>query len=114
MKKLLICLFITVIFSSNNFFLHNFINTTFAQQKPSIPSYAKWGQIAIHKTKERYPQAYIIDYLHIGRDKKENTSEEKFKLWLKEDNNEFGVFVSIIFDNKTEQIIDVIFKETTR
>lgn len=114
MKNLLIFLFITVIFNSNNFFLHNFINTTFAQQKLSIPSYAKWGQIAIHKTKERYPQANIIDYLHIRRDKEENTSEEKFKLWLKENNKEFGVFVNIIFDNKTEQIIDVKFRETAR
>jgi len=114
LKNLLICLFITVIFSSDNFFLHNFINTTFAQQKPSIPSYAKWGQIAIHKTKERYPQANIVDYLHIGRSKDENTSEEKFKLWLKENNKEFGVFVNIIFDNKTEQIIEVNFRETTR
>ncbi|QQZ04035.1 YqzG/YhdC family protein [Heyndrickxia oleronia] len=113
LKKLLICLFITVIFSSHNFFLNNFINTTYAQQKP-IPSYAKWGQIAIQKTKEKYPQAKIIDYLHIGSDKKGDTSLEKFKLWLKQNNKEFGVFVDILFDSKTEQIIDVKFRETTR
>jgi hypothetical protein len=68
----------------------------------------------MQKTKEKYPQAKIIDYLHIGRDKGENTSIEKFKLWLKQNNKEYGVYVNIIFDNKTEQIIDVKFKETTR
>nr|WP_251028972.1 DUF3889 domain-containing protein [Bacillus sp. ISL-18] len=85
MKKLLICLFITVIVGFNNLFLHYFITTTNAQQKP-IPPYAKWGKITMQKTKEKYPQAKIIDYLHIGRDKGENTSVEKFKLWLKENN----------------------------
>ncbi len=98
---------------SNSLFMNNFINTTYAQQKP-IPTYAKWGQIALQKTKEKYPEANIIDYLHIGRDIGENTSVEKFKLWLKQNNKEFGVFVDIIFDNKTKQIINVKFRETTR
>ncbi|NRD78571.1 YqzG/YhdC family protein [Bacillus sp. BRMEA1] len=111
MEKLFICLFSIVIFVYNNLFLNNFINTTYAQLKP-IPSYAKWGQVAMQMTKEQYPQAKIIDYLHIGRNKGENTSIEKFKLWLKENNKEFGVFVNIKFDNKTEQIIDVKFRET--
>ncbi|NRD76630.1 YqzG/YhdC family protein [Bacillus sp. BRMEA1] len=106
------CLLSTVTIVYNNLFLNNFTNTTYAQQKP-IPSYAKWGQIAMQKTMEQYPQAKIIDYLHIGRSKGDNTSVEKFKLWLKEKNKEFGVFVNIIFDNKTEQIIDVKFRETT-
>ena len=35
-------------------------------QKP-IPSYAKWGRLAMKETKKRYPNADIIDYLHIGR-----------------------------------------------
>ncbi|ONK24245.1 hypothetical protein BLX87_06260, partial [Bacillus sp. VT-16-64] len=68
----------------------------------------------IQKTKEKYPQAKIIDYLHIGSDKKGDTSLEKFKLWLKQNNKEFGVFVYILFDSKTEQIIDVKFRETSR
>lgn len=31
------------------------------------PPYAKWGKLAVEKTKEQYPKAEIIDYLHIGR-----------------------------------------------
>ena len=32
-----------------------------------VPPYAKWGKLAVEKTKEQYPKAEIIDYLHIGR-----------------------------------------------
>jgi len=78
------------------------------------PPYAKWGQVAMKKTKEKYPQANIIDYLHIGREKGTKFSTEKFKLWLKTDSKEFGVFVDITFDNKTEQIKEIKYRETTR
>ncbi len=72
------------------------------------------GQIAMQKTREKYPDAAIIDYLHIGREKRTNYSTEKFKMWLKEDSKEFGVFVTIKFDNVTEQIIDITYEETTK
>lgn len=80
------------------------------------PPYAKWGKIAVQKTKEKYPQADIIDYLHIGRRPKTvNISVEKFKLWLREKNGkEFGVFVDVEFDAKTEKFISISFKETPR
>ncbi|MGG7620343.1 DUF3889 domain-containing protein [Bacillus coreaensis] len=87
-------------------------DVTFAQQQ--APPYAKWGQIAMKKTKEKYPEANIIDYLHISREKGTKYSTEKFKLWLKTDSKEFGVFVDITFDNKTEQIKDIKYRETTR
>ena len=35
------------------------------------PPYAKWGKLAVEKTKEQYPKAEIIDYLHIGRKPKQ-------------------------------------------
>src|SRR5690606_11380003 len=78
------------------------------------PSYAKWGQIAMKETKARYPNADIIDYQHIGRDTGTNTSTEKFKLWLRSGTKEFGVFIDITFENSTEKITDISFRETTR
>lgn len=66
------------------------------------------------ETKERYPNADIIDYQHIGRDTGTSTSTEKFKLWLKEDTREFGLLINITFDKQTEEIIDITFGETTR
>jgi hypothetical protein len=87
-------------------------NNVIAQQE--VPPYAKWGQIALKKTKEKYPQADIVDYLHIGKEKGTEHSTEKFKLWLKEDSKEFGVLVDIKFHNETEQIIDINYTETMR
>lgn len=77
------------------------------------PPYAKWGQLAMEKTKEKYPNANIVDYLHIGRVQGTNTTMEKFKLWLKEKEKEFGVEVHIEFDKDTEKVISITFKEVT-
>ncbi|GAA0344061.1 DUF3889 domain-containing protein [Bacillus carboniphilus] len=87
---------------------------TIHAEQQQVPPYAKWGQIAMQKTKEKYPNAKIVDYLHIGRAKGNQTSIEKFKLWLKEGQKEFGVFVDIRFNNETEQLVDIRFRETDR
>jgi hypothetical protein len=105
--QLIFCLFL---FGDLTFFNPN--NVIKAQQE--APPYAKWGQIALKKTKEKYPQADIVDYLHIGKEKGTEYSTEKFKLWLKEDSKEFGVLVDIKFHNKTEQIIDINYTESMR
>ena len=86
--------------------------TTHAQQE--IPSYAKWGQLAIKETKTKYPNAHIIDYLHDGRESKEGSTIETFKLWLKEGDHEFGVVVRIEFTTDTEQMVKIEFQETSR
>ncbi|WP_310174092.1 YqzG/YhdC family protein [Neobacillus niacini] len=113
MKKLLIGLALSFVFCSEIITPRNLLNTVHAQRKP-IPPYAKWGVLAMKKTKEKYPNAQIIDYLHIGRISGPTNSTEKFKLWLKHNRKEFGVFIDIEFNNKTEQVIKVTFKETPK
>jgi hypothetical protein len=110
-KKLLISLFVTLFFSSIS--VNPLTNTANAQYKP-IPPYAKWGTIALQKTHEKYPHAKIVDYLHIGRTSGPQTSTEKFKLWLKDNHREFGVYVNIEFNNETQKVIRVTFEETSR
>ena len=83
-------------------------------EEVQVPAYAKWGQIAMEKTKEKYPEATIIDYLHVGKKIGRTTSTETFKLWLKHNEKEFGVFVTIQFQNDSEHILDINFKEVTR
>ena len=79
------------------------------------PPYAKWGKLAVEKTKEQYPKAEIIDYLHIGRKPKTvQVTVEKFKLWLRENGKEYGVFVDVEFDTKTEKFIKMSFHKTSR
>ena len=83
-----------------------------AQQE--APAYAKWGILAMKETQKRYPDAKIIDYLHQGSELKEIVTIEKFKLWLKNGDKEFGVFVSIVFVTKTEKLVMIEFQETDR
>ncbi|PGL70981.1 DUF3889 domain-containing protein [Bacillus sp. AFS055030] len=81
------------------------------------PPYAKWGKIAVEKTIQRYPQSDVIDYLHIGREQKSPTvSIEKFKLWLrrKDGSREFGVFVNVEFETRTERYLGISYTETDR
>ncbi|MEH7308349.1 DUF3889 domain-containing protein [Neobacillus drentensis] len=113
MKKLLISLLITMFVFSGNVNPLPAMNKVSAQQKP-IPPYAKWGTLALEKTHEKYPHAKIVDYLHIGRTSGPQTSTEKFKLWLKDNNTEFGVYVNIEFNKQTEKVVKVTFQETSR
>ncbi|SDM60263.1 YqzG/YhdC family protein [Bacillus sp. OK048] len=113
MKKLCICIFLILIFPQNSLFPINSIQTAFAQQKP-IPPYAKWGQVAVKETQKKYPDARVVDYLHIGKVSGEHSSTEKFKLWLKGSQKEFGVFVDIEFNNQTEKIMKITYRETPR
>ncbi len=87
---------------------------TIAHTQPEIPAYAKWGKLAMQETQSKYPHATIIDYLHEGSELKENTTVEKFKLWLKDGDHEFGVFVRIEYATDTEKVIAITFKETAK
>ncbi len=82
-------------------------------QRPT-PPYAKWGNIAVQRTKEKYPDAEVVDYLHIGRVDEGNNTVEKFKLWLKGQNREFGVLWMLRFNKSTEETIRISFREVAR
>ena len=87
---------------------------TLAQTKQEIPSYAKWGRLAMQETQTKYPNADIIDYLYEGSELKDDSTIEKFKLWLKEPDKEFGVLVRIEFTSKTEKVLNITFEETSK
>ena len=78
------------------------------------PSYAKWGQLAMKRTKEAYPKAEIVDYSHLGRQEGPILTTEKFRLWLKGTEKEFGVNVSISFYKETETVKEVKLEEIKR
>ena len=87
---------------------------TYTPAQLETPSYAKWSQLAIKETQLKYPNVKIIDYLHQGSESNEQSTTEKFKLWLKDGNKEFGVFVTITYKTKTEEIVHIEFQETSR
>lgn len=76
------------------------------------PSYAKWGKEAMIIAKKKYPSADIIDYQHIGKDQKEETEIEKFKLWMRQQEVEFGLLISIEYKRDTHEIISIQTKKT--
>ena len=86
-----------------------------SQPSKPIPAYAKWSRIAIKEAKAKYPSAQIKDFLYLGRSQQgENQTTERFKLWVQNQNKEFGVFVTIVFDTKTEKIHSISFAETPK
>ncbi|MBS9803627.1 DUF3889 domain-containing protein [Bacillus cereus] len=110
MKQLLKRIALVFLFITTCSSVSIYSSTVYAQ-----PPYAKWGKLAVEKTKEQYPKAEIIDYLHIGRKPKTvQITVEKFKLWLREDGKEYGVFVDVEFETKTEKFIKLSFQKTSR
>lgn len=95
------------------FFQGVIVGQTIAEKE--TPAYAKWGTIAVTETIKKYPFADVVDYLHIGREDQDDTiAVEKFKLWLRHGEKEFGVFVDVKFDKRTNQFKEISFKETPR
>ena len=85
---------------------------TEAQQE--IPAYAKWGELAVTETQVKYPNATIIDYLYEGNVNIGESTIEKFKLWLKEGDREFGVFIRIEYVTATEKVNQIEWNETAK
>ena len=77
-------------------------------------SYEKWGRLAVEHTKERYPNATLIDYLYVGKKTEQEATIETFKLWLREGSKEFGVYVYIKFETSTEEMIEIETREASR
>ena len=111
MRKTFIVVGIALFLITCNSALSHFSTT--AQSIQDIPSYAKWGQLAMKETQSKYPNAKIVDYLHQGREIKEDSTIEKFKLWLKDNDKEFGVLVRIEYTTETEKVVDIEFEETS-
>ncbi|KEK22779.1 DUF3889 domain-containing protein [Bacillus gaemokensis] len=110
MKRFFTCFVLGVVFMTT--YCNAYTNPSIVHAQPP---YAKWGKLAVEKTKEKYPKAQIIDYLHIGRKPKTiNITTEKFKLWLREDGKEYGVFVDVEFDTKTERFLKITFQKSNR
>jgi hypothetical protein len=88
-------------------------NTTIANAQQEIPAHAQWGKVAIKETQVKYPQAKIIDYLHEGSEVNEDSTIEKYKLWLKQSDKEFGVHVRIQYVTNTNKVEKIEIQETT-
>lgn len=107
LKKVIIALGVFITFYSAPSYIPSI---AFTQQE--VPDYAQWGQLAIKETQIKYPNASIIDYLHEGSELKEDSTIEKFKLWLKEDDIEFGILARIEYNTETKEVINIEIKRS--
>jgi hypothetical protein len=72
------------------------------------PPYAKWGKRAVQYAHVCYPNAAVVDYLHIGRRRiGENQAEEVFRLWLREGKREWGILVRVQFQVSPERFLSI-------
>lgn len=109
MRKTMMAFGMLIIFYSA---LSHIPTINYAQQE--TPVYAKWGQLVMKETELKYPHAKIVDYLHVARESNSDQTIETFKLWLKEGDKEFGVYVIITFVTETEKIVTIDFQETSK
>lgn len=73
------------------------------------PAYAKWGVIAVKEAQSKYGVS-VKDYAHIGRTViSDSVAEEKFRLLMKKDNQEFTVQVTVRFNPLTDALSSVDF-----
>jgi hypothetical protein len=79
------------------------------------PDYARWGRIAVEAAATKYPNYRVVDYLHIGRRTlSARRAVEQFKLWMRRPGHEFGAYVDVTFDPKTNRLVSISFRETER
>ncbi|GAA0433245.1 MULTISPECIES: DUF3889 domain-containing protein [Virgibacillus] len=78
-----------------------------------VPAYAKWGKMAVKATMAKYPDAEIVDYLYSGNEEQDDSRIEKFKLWLREGDKEFGVRIHIKHHVSSEKVEGISFEETS-
>ncbi|MGE7112547.1 DUF3889 domain-containing protein [Lysinibacillus sp. NPDC047702] len=106
MKKFCLSIGIFLIFLTSQLHIPTAV---FAQQED--PAYAKWSIVAIKEVRIKYPLAKIVDYLYEGREIQGDTTIEKFKLWLKQNDKEFGVYVKIQYVTKTNKLENIELQE---
>ncbi|MCL6593648.1 MAG: YqzG/YhdC family protein [Alicyclobacillus sp.] len=73
-----------------------------------VPAYAKWGRVAVAAAKKRYPGASVIDYQHLGGETRPGgTAVERFKLWMRQGSKEWGLWVDVVFQPRTQQVVAI-------
>lgn len=76
------------------------------------PEYAKWGNIAVKQTQEKFPDYDLTDYLYEGKVVvSEARHQYNFKLILKKSRETKEIRVFVLVNPKQDQLIDVFFDE---
>jgi hypothetical protein len=72
----------------------------------------KWGQLAIKEVQKKYEGVLIKEYQYVWHEeKKDGTGIKRFKFLLRHLGKEFGVYVTISYDVKSEEVKEIQLME---
>ncbi|MCU6707198.1 YqzG/YhdC family protein [Paenibacillus sp. J5C_2022] len=78
------------------------------------PSYAEWGRVAMEETAKAYQGASIVDYKYEGRQTgASGEAKEVFRLWLRQDEREFAVRVTVTVETSRDRLVNVKLEQLT-
>jgi hypothetical protein len=82
------------------------------QPKELEPEYAKWSRIAFHEAGKVYT---LLDYKYLGRSNvAPGVSQQKFRFWVKKNDSEFPLIVSIRYNPVTQKMYTIMMEEERR
>ena len=77
-----------------------------------LPSYAKWGKVAIEETTKKYPEQNVTDYRYDGKVFISDVREQyNFEFTLKTNGQSREIRVYVLVNPKSDQLIDVLYDE---
>ncbi len=72
----------------------------------------KWGELAIEEVQKKYDGVLIKEYKYVWHEeKKDGTGIKRFKFLLRHSGKEFGVYVTISYDVKSEEVKEIQIME---
>ncbi|MFD0698886.1 DUF3889 domain-containing protein [Paenibacillus sp. GCM10027628] len=76
------------------------------------PEYAKWSRMAFHEAAKLYT---LLDYKYLGRsDFAPGVAQQQFRFWVKKNDSEFPLIVSIRYNPVTEKVYTILMEQEKR
>jgi hypothetical protein len=76
-------------------------------------SYIEWVDEAEEQATSHYPNAEKIDFLYVGcKPQSLTTKNHVYKYWIRDRSHQFGVYVSILIDTKSNKMLRSTVEET--
>ncbi|SFS75940.1 DUF3889 domain-containing protein [Paenibacillus sp. BC26] len=102
MKKLICCIVISAQFLTYHHISALSIPNKYSAEdaEGGFHQYIKWTELARGAVKTKHPRAEILDFLYVGCSvTSSSTKQYVYKYWVREENREFGVYVTVV-ENK--------------
>lgn len=111
-KKIIVLLFIAMLLGFHYTYVLSLEKVS--AESGQLKEDEKWGQLAIEEVQKKYEGVLIKEYKYIWHEeKKDGTGIKRFKFLLRHFGKEFGVYVTISYDVKSEEVKNIQIMEVT-